>query len=83
MWDSGLGQCVGCGRQADRDVAGRCEECFRAGVPVGQPYFKEMVKLVTDSASVAHIKDIKARRLDTKTGKMYYDRGERTYFDVH
>lgn len=82
MWDSGKGICIGCGKEADRDIAGRCEDCFRAGVRINQPSFKEMVHLEgTDTvASVAHIKDLESRRYDPQTKKMYYDKGKTIYF---
>lgn len=31
-------------------------------------------------ATTAHIRDIQARRLDTKTKKMYYDQGPKSHF---
>ena len=81
MWDSGIGICVGCGVESDRDAAGRCESCFRKGVSFKQPVLKTMVHLAgNDYASEAHIRDIRSRRLDTKTGKMYYEKGKTLYF---
>lgn len=45
-------------------------------------YFKEMgVENPGDpKGSTAHVRDIKARRLDTKTGKMFYYQAPKTYF---
>ena len=85
MWDSGPGKCVVCGSLGDRDVLGRCEPCFRRGEYVPFLYFKEMgVENPRDpEGSTAHVRDIKARRYDTKENKMFYYKGERSYFDVH
>jgi ribosomal protein L37AE/L43A len=33
--------------------------------------------------TTAHRRDLEERRLDTKTGKMYYDRGKTSYFYGH
>lgn len=81
MWDSGHGVCVVCGTSGDRDILGRCEACFRKNAPVPYCHFKEMgVENPGDpQGSTAHVRDIKARRVDVKTGKMYYDRGQRSY----
>lgn len=35
---------------------------------------------VVPEATTAHIRDLESRRVDTKTGKMYYDKGKVSYF---
>ena len=57
-----------------------CRVC--ASLPVGGCCsLVEYETLTPDTkASKAHIKDIKSRRLDTKTGKMYYEKGKTSYF---
>jgi hypothetical protein len=82
MWDSGIGRCVGCGQEADRDILGRCMPCFQSGFIPMYGSFKEVgVENPYDKqGSTAHVKDIKKRRLDVKTGKMYYHQEPKTYF---
>lgn len=41
-------------------------------VGVENPYDKK--------GSTAHVRDIKSRRLDTKTGKMFYHQAPKTYY---
>lgn len=82
MWDSGQGHCIGCGVLADRDILGRCDDCFRHGFRVMYGTFKEVgVENPYDKkGSTAHVRDIKSRRLDPKTKKMFYYEPPRTYF---
>lgn len=58
-----------------------CRQCYRKPDD-GLPYFKEMgVENPSDpKGSTAHVRDIKARRLDPSTNKMYYEQPRRTYF---
>jgi hypothetical protein len=82
MWDSGLGTCVACGLEGDRDILGRCPDCFRAQVPVRLPYFKEMgVENPMDpKGSTAHVREIKTRRIDPKTKAVFNYEPPKTYF---
>jgi hypothetical protein len=80
--------CVKCQQEDnDLDFVGRCLDCFKKdilsnGPTNGLPYFKEMgVENPADpQGSTAHVRDIKARRLDVKTNETYYDKGRTSYF---
>lgn len=58
-----------------------CKFCYR-GEPSSEPYFKEVgVENPYDKkGSTVHVRDIKNRRLDTKTNKMFYYEAPKTYF---
>lgn len=57
-----------------------CSHCLQ-GHPSDVPMLIEYEQLTPEvKSSKGHIADIKSRRLDTKTGKMYYDKGSRSYF---
>jgi hypothetical protein len=84
MWDAGLGICVGCGHEADRDILGRCDSCFRQGVCAYTPYFKEMgtANPLDPKGSTAHVRDIQDRRWHPTEKRMFYYSKEKpkTYF---
>lgn len=58
-----------------------CKHCYYRS-PDSLPYFKEVgVENPYDKqGSTAHVRDIKNRRLDTKTNKMFYHEPPKTYF---
>ena len=79
-------QCAKEKRPEEMCFSGICVDCFEANktrdnVKVSIPYFREMgVENPEDpKGSTAHVRDIKMRRLDTKTKQMYYERPRRTY----
>jgi hypothetical protein len=83
MWDSGMGMCIGCKKQADRDILGRCNECFKAGLEVKYGHFKEMEHVHGKVyASKAHIKDLEDRRWHPTEKRQFYRSKEpgRTHF---
>lgn len=83
MWDAGLGKCACCGVEADRDILGRCDSCFRQGRHVDNAfYFKEMgVENPADpKGSTAHVKDIKMRMIDPESKKVVNYKEPSKYF---
>ena len=82
MWDAGQGQCVVCGEEDDRDILGRCYQCFCLGIPVQYGHFKEVGRENPGDpkGSTAHVRDIKNRRMDPQTKQPFYYKGDTTYF---
>lgn len=81
--------CVECGKPNEYvDFLGRCYPCFEElkwREPKNRmvaPYFKEMgaENPIDPKGSTAHVRDIKQRRVDTKTGETFYYTGKKTYF---
>lgn len=57
-----------------------CSHCLK-GAPSDSPAMIQYEQITPEvKSSKSHIADIRARRLDTQTGKMYYDKGSRSYF---
>jgi hypothetical protein len=83
MWDAGIGSCVVCGTESDRDILGRCDGCFRAGVSVQGAYFKASAENpYYAKMSKAHDADIGDRRWHPTEKRMFYYSKEqpKTYY---
>jgi len=57
-----------------------CKHCYRSGGS-DVPYFKETGENpFNPQASKVHLNDVRQRRLDPKTNKMFYYQAPKTYF---
>lgn len=81
--------CVECGEpSAELDYFRRCPKCFEElkyrepKQKVSAPYFKEVgvENPIDPKGSTAHVRDIKQRRIDTKTRETFYYKPPKRYF---
>jgi hypothetical protein len=79
-------ECVECHKPASGlHYAGKgewvCRHCYTRPPPMNICQLHERSDI--PGATTAHIRDLESRRLDTRTGKMYYDKGKMSYFYGH
>jgi hypothetical protein len=65
---------MGCGKKADRDILGRCINCFRSGVVAkGGSYFRASAENpYNPKLTKAHDADIGDRRWNPTEKRMFY-----------
>lgn len=72
-------KCSICHKEGDLDFLERCEPCFREYVThVEDSNFRPGVMAPGYTVTVAHLDDIRHRRLDSD-GRVYQDRGRKSF----